>query len=361
MELLQALAIAFAMSQVVLSSLLLASIPKWSVQQRIYGLLMGAIVAYLLTPFASDGAWNFLLTSVSTAVPGMFWLFSASLFDDHFKLRRWQVTLVGITVFLPVLGGLANMFGLYALDVLLITLPQGLEFVLLGLTLFAVAQHWAVDLVESRRSLRLWFCGINGVYIFVLILFREVVFPDAGWMQVLQYVPLGGILLATNAILLEYKSSIWGPSSSRDLSAEIPDAHSNLESAPAQPPEDPVDTEVDPDLVDRLQNLVDGEGVYREMGLTIGQLANRLEIPEYRLRQTINAGLGYRNFNDFLNSYRIREASQRLADPAQKDVSVLTIALDIGFRSLSSFNKAFKSTYDLTPTAFRRERVNGSE
>ena len=47
---------------------------------------------------------------------------------------------------------------------------------------------------------------------------------------------------------------------------------------------------------------------YRQEGLTIGRLAEQLGTQEYRLRRLINRRLGYRNFNEYLNDYRIREA-----------------------------------------------------
>jgi hypothetical protein len=43
----------------------------------------------------------------------------------------------------------------------------------------------------------------------------------------------------------------------------------------------------------------------------IGALAARLDVPEHRLRQAINEGLGYRNFNAFLNRYRIEDGEGR--------------------------------------------------
>ena len=70
------------------------------------------------------------------------------------------------------------------------------------------------------------------------------------------------------------------------------------------------------------------ERAYRQEGLTIGALAARLGTPEYRLRQAINEGLGHRNFNVFLNGYRIGEVKAALGDPEQKAVPVLTIAMD---------------------------------
>ena len=72
------------------------------------------------------------------------------------------------------------------------------------------------------------------------------------------------------------------------------------------------------------------ELVYRREGLTIGTLAAELSVPEQRLQQLINEGLGHRNFNAFLNRYRIEEAKNALADPAQREVPVLTIAMDAG-------------------------------
>jgi AraC-like DNA-binding protein len=94
--------------------------------------------------------------------------------------------------------------------------------------------------------------------------------------------------------------------------------------------------------------------IYRQDGLTIAQLAERLGMPEYRLRRLINQALGYRNFNSFLNVYRIADAKAALADPAQAEVPVLTIALDAGFSSLGPFNRAFKAETGMTPSEFRR-------
>ncbi|ARN73254.1 helix-turn-helix domain-containing protein [Oceanicoccus sagamiensis] len=369
MEIVQASAITFAMSQLVLSAILLFRAEgrqgAWSMQRRLYGLLLIAIVAYLMVPVTRVWGLSSWMTSLSTAVPGMFWLFSASLFDDHFRLRRWQVALVSVSVFLPMLGKLASSVESGLPWLVFYMLPQALEFVMLALTLLVVARFWKVDLIESRRRLRLWFCGLNGVYIFLLILFREVLFPGADWLTSLQYLPVGLMLLATNAILLEYRHGLLDTRQTLSI-APAPVVLDGASEQPAAPTpvieaKATVAAEVDPELVARLQALVEAEGAYREMGLTIGQLASQLEIPEYRLRQTINAGLGYRNFNDFLNSYRVKEAAERLADPTQKELPVLTIALDIGFRSLSSFNKAFKSTYQTTPTAFRKSHLPQSE
>jgi AraC-like DNA-binding protein len=108
-----------------------------------------------------------------------------------------------------------------------------------------------------------------------------------------------------------------------------------------------------------LEQALDAERVYREEGLTIGRLAARLGTREHVLRRVINQGLGYRNFNDFLHAYRIREACVRLRRPEDAGLPVLTIALDVGYSTIGPFNRAFRSRIGMTPTRFRRDAGGG--
>ena len=92
----------------------------------------------------------------------------------------------------------------------------------------------------------------------------------------------------------------------------------------------------------------------------IGGLAAQLGEQEYRLRRTINGQLGFRNFSAFLNSYRLAEVKAALADPAQRDVPIITIALDAGFGSLGPFNRAFREAEGMTPSEFRARTLADS-
>jgi AraC-like DNA-binding protein len=69
----------------------------------------------------------------------------------------------------------------------------------------------------------------------------------------------------------------------------------------------------------------------------------------------INQQLGHRNFNAFVNQWRLAEAKAALADPAQWATPISTIALDAGFGSLGPFNRAFKADTGLTPTEYRAQ------
>ena len=105
------------------------------------------------------------------------------------------------------------------------------------------------------------------------------------------------------------------------------------------------------ELLERMRN----ERLYTDHDLRVGSLAAMLNVPEYKLRKKINQQLGYRNFNHFVNHYRINEASERLlADPR---MPVLSIAIDVGFRSISSFNTAFQTQFGVSPTQYRNQQV----
>ena len=97
--------------------------------------------------------------------------------------------------------------------------------------------------------------------------------------------------------------------------------------------------------------------VYHNCELSIGRLGELLTIPEHQLRLLINQHLGYRNFNEYLNHYRIQEASVQLGSSDFERLPILTIALDVGYASLTPFNRAFKVYHQKTPSEFRRQKI----
>ena len=376
--------VGFGLSQVILGLLLLSRNPSKSIQQKFYGAVLISLLAYFIAPFTVETPYHIIVVTIMTALPGFFWLFCSSIFDDYFTLKRWQLLLVASTVVLPFFDLLARQLGYSPsapLTLLLVDIPTLIELLLVGLALVAIARHWRVDLVQSRRDLRLWFCGVNGVYLFILLMLREVFYPYFSWLDYGQYASAGVIILITNMIFLRMTSGLLVENKQvnlRYLPKTVPienqltssdlkeDEQGNSNTAPIesetvlQPTSSPwiIQNEgvtVPAKTLEQIRCALEEDCVYRDMDITIGLLAYRLEIPEYKLRTVINSGLGYRNFNDFLNSYRIKEVAKRLQSPEDEKNSVLTIALDAGFRSLSSFNKIFKTTYQITPTAYRKK------
>ncbi|MEM9859064.1 MAG: AraC family transcriptional regulator [Bacteroidota bacterium] len=113
----------------------------------------------------------------------------------------------------------------------------------------------------------------------------------------------------------------------------------------------------DTTLVDRIMDKMTVEKLYLKEKLTIGELAEELDTPEYKVRQAINGDLGFKNFYDLVNSYRIKEASALLQNYSQAELSVLEIAYKTGFNSIAPFNRAFKVFMGTTPTEYRKIQI----
>jgi len=294
---------------------------------------------------AAPAWWHVPLLAVSSANAVMFWLFARALFDDGFTARPWHAAVW--VVFAA--GAPVQVY-----------YPPGAAFCTLlaagrvCFALLAVAQTlatWQADLVEGRRRFR----------VFTVAAIAAFIIADAasGWADDARDLvgpgSAAGLLAMALAIgwpLLRVAGGGLFPAAPPGASADAP---------PARPGPAPVPAATGTDLAEArqlaaLQRLIAVERIHRREGLTIGALAGQLGLPEYRLRRLINRGLGFRNFNAFLNHYRIAEVRQALADPAQAAVPVLTLALDAGFQSLGPFNRAFRAETGLTPTEYRRQR-----
>lgn len=110
----------------------------------------------------------------------------------------------------------------------------------------------------------------------------------------------------------------------------------------------------DPDVKEKILQAFEMDRIHRREGLTLGDLARATGVQEYRLRRQINGDMGFRNFNDLLNRYRIQDACEILGDPGRRDVPVIRIAMDVGYPSPGPFNRAFRALVGTTPTEYRR-------
>ena len=288
--------------------------------------------------------WHAPLIALSTGNVVVFWLFCRALFDDAFALRWWHALIwlaVAAFSFVDCLwiapAGHAR-FSIVAINLL------ALGFI--ALAVGQVIASWSADLVEGRRRLRIFIVAAAALY--------------GGINAILQILVSGGdtatIANIANAANVAILAGIVAAISSAMMRVDGVELFSAAAVAPVVPVHSAArdsDT-ADQKLVDALMHLMADERIYRHDNITVGTLATRLKIPEYRLRRLINQRLGYRNFNVFLNNHRIEEAKAALADPTQAEVPVITIAMDAGFQSLGPFNRAFKATTGVTPTEYRR-------
>jgi AraC-like DNA-binding protein len=131
---------------------------------------------------------------------------------------------------------------------------------------------------------------------------------------------------------------------------------------PHQNLQNPSEKEEKEKIVRTIQHYMQNGKPWLEPELTVYQLASRLSLKPRLLSQAINDILG-QNFYDFINRYRIEEASRLLTHPKDDKITVLEVLYEVGFNSKSSFNTLFKKYTGLTPTAFRKKqsRANRSD
>ena len=104
--------------------------------------------------------------------------------------------------------------------------------------------------------------------------------------------------------------------------------------------------------LERLVQIM-ATNIHRDQNLTIKTLARKTGVQTHILRKLINNKMGYKNFRDYVNSHRIKEAQDMLVDPALSADSIAQIAFDCGFNSIPSFNRVFKAEVGMTPSDYR--------
>jgi AraC-like DNA-binding protein len=291
--------------------------------------------------------WHAPLIALSTGNVVVFWLFTRALFDDAFKLRRWHgLVWIAVTAF-----SFVNCMWIAPLASarVAIVVVHLLVFGFIALAVMQTISNWSADLVEPRRRVRVFIVSAAAIYGGLNALL-QIVISGAEAAVIANTVNAALLACVTAAIFLAM------------IRVAVDDLFptSVVVAQPSAAAIAPDTNAVDQKLVDALTRLMADERIYRHDNLTIGTLATKLSIPEYKLRRLINQRLGYRNFNVFLNNHRIEEAKAALADPTQAEVPVITIAMDAGFQSLGPFNRAFKAITGVTPSEYRRLKASAA-
>lgn len=104
-----------------------------------------------------------------------------------------------------------------------------------------------------------------------------------------------------------------------------------------------------------VQNQVKEQALYRDSDLTLSALAEQVGVSVHHLSETLNQ-LGGKNFNQFINEYRVAEVCKQLDQNSER--KLIDVALDAGFSSKSSFNAIFKKITGKTPSLYRQKSTH---
>lgn len=275
-----------------------------------------------------------IAASISTMVPALFWV----LCQQAFSHRPNVFSPMGVVALISFIAPAIYRFSpdsAHAMEhyrLILWTLPSYTEYLLVISGIWVVVSNWNDDLVESRRRIRGVFLCMAAVAIFLVIIPMNTGISGI-WL------PYSSVCLISLFCAYFFLKGNKGVLFGEDIKEK---------------PEPELIT-ISPEQV--ALDLLMKQGFYRTEHLTLKALASKLELPEYKTRALINQELGYRNFNDFINQLRIEEAAQHLLE--QPDCPVLNISLDVGYRTLSSFNRAFKDIKKMSPSEYRQMQLEG--
>lgn len=312
---------------------------------RIFGALLCVGVAIYLPCSMHSSAcvvapiWP--LTLLASGVPFFFWSWTRSVMDDEFRMTPLALIAGSVLIVSPFVGDALTYervaeWGIVAHSVM------GIAFVVAAL--IEVLRGWRQDLIEARRRLRLVLlvvCGVYSVSVLSVELFLQID-PVSQRLKILNASALTALLLGLSIGVLSVSQTLrrafgWMP----------PQGLAGVQPAEVQA------RNQEQEVIAKLQACMTDSAAYRNPALSIAQLAAVVGVHEKRLRDIINRQLGHKNFSSYVNAFRLEEVRRRLVDARHDHLPILTLALDAGFGSVVAFNRAFKDTFEVTPSEYR--------
>jgi len=284
------------------------------------------------------GVLAFIANAGSGFLVIFLWWFCLSCFDPRTRLAGWVVA-VGL-IWAALAGADRGWLGSTVENIGLSRVLVPMGFGIVGHLVWRLLAERRDDLVGQRRDAR----------VAVSILLGGMLSIDlvADLLLGFRWRPIA-FSMAQNALILAF--GLW-------LAARLLEVRSGVLTfavgeAGAPRLDDAGQGEADASVLrHRLSTLMEIDRVYLEPELTFATFAGRMGAAEKSVRAMINHELGYDHFRVFLNHYRVAEAKRRLDDPSRTD-KLITVALDSGFASLASFNRAFRSVEGCAPSAYR--------
>ncbi len=339
--------IQFVFRLLTLSQVFLLAVHVLVAQRNALGLLIavtcGAFACYLVLPLLlpAQGPGLTVLMLLASSIPGLLWLVVRWLFQDDRGFPPWPFFVICLVYLcllcIPVGQQAALVVHAELRSVVFSLFPQVCKLALVLHAVFMAIEGRSSDLVDARLKLRVPL-AIGASSLAAVVITVEI-WAGAAMPRIIE---AGGAILMfvlalmCNLYLFELKL---------------------IFALPNKPGAEPVDDAAllaprDAGPAQVVVAAMTEQRFYANHGATLRDLADHLGQPAHQLRRTINGALGYANFNQFLNHYRIADASKQLLDNPR--LPVLTIALDVGFKSVSSFNTAFRAAHGQTPTQYRQ-------
>lgn len=345
----------FSFSQLFIALLLFSSHWKASEQIRIVVILIVCACGYILkqthTPEMMFSFFWWITFIGANSILTCFWLLALSLMGDKQAIHSKHIAIALLPLLLPISGEFIHF--IWNFDIrsdeswlwLFKYMAIMIELSFIAHAVYIALGHWKTDLIELRRKWRVGLVSLCAIYIAFVIFTVQIVKTDYIWITTVQMFILSLLAVFFNFSIFTLK----------DMSVFQIDKENRKTSDKSE------ETELfNQKHVDSIIEAMEEDKLYRQEGYTITDLSQHLLLQEYKVRKIINSKLNYRNFNDFLNYYRINEATDKLSSPEFIGIPVVSIAMESGFKAISSFNKTFREKHGVTPSTYRKNIFNES-
>lgn len=342
-----------AASQFFLSSLLLARSWRTSFHIKLavctFFLCFGYSLKQAISPeLALTPIWWFTVFCTNAVVASV-WLLSISIMQERYKITTIHLIIAALPLVLRFSGEyiyLTTGWNIRHSDEwrwlfqhFYLTIQAGL----MCHCFYLAIKYWRIDLIEVRRDWRFGYATFLSLYIFFVIVVKHLLKFSHPTVTIIEY----SLLLCLSIYLNYVTFSLRHPSFFESKGNKVSN-NKNKENSEV----------FNQNHINKIIYVMEQEKLYQKESFTISDLSKHIHLQDYKVRKIINKKLGYRNFNDFLNHYRVKEAVEKLSSANYVGTPILTIAMESGYKAISSFNKAFKEKYNVTPTEFRKNTIN---
>ena len=107
------------------------------------------------------------------------------------------------------------------------------------------------------------------------------------------------------------------------------------------------------ELLDKIKNAIETDRIYIQPSITLTQFSEAIDTPAYLVSKATKI-LYKKSFPEVINSFRIKDITQKLAEPNHSNDKIEDLAYDVGFNTSSAFYNAFKKETAMTPRAYQK-------
>ena len=243
-----------------------------------------------------------------------------------------------------------------------------LTFILYGFFLWMLGGKKLKTHQEKIKFLRVdiekvdlkWLYRLNLIMPILIFLYPLFIFVDydAIAYTVLDVVLVFSIFYIAYYISFQQEIFPYRPEELSDI-ATILQPPQKTESNPQKKPakeDNLLSKDVRESLTQQLKELMKSEKPHLENDISLPKLAAILKVRSHQLSYLLNNHFN-ENFYAFINRHRIEESKRILLNPKLQHLSMVGVAFEAGFNSKTTFNTTFKKITGLTPTQYKKGKL----